>query len=184
MLSGEHEGKCSIVRWLSKGGNNLWFQDGTLNIPVPISVVRRTHLPHLQTLQYTKDRGYDVKPGDVVRVARGPEYQTKGVVRNVDFPNARLSLLSDIDHSLVSNIFLDLCITDFQQVNVPISFVIKVRNASLDSFKKDIGQEVFIIGGDRKGYRATLYSFTSENCTVAVHGQQRIKIELKDVATR
>ncbi|KAG1823064.1 hypothetical protein EV424DRAFT_1346538 [Suillus variegatus] len=169
VLSGEHEGKCSIVRWLSKGGNNLWFQDGTLNIPVPISVVQRMHLPHLQTLQYTKDRGYDVKPGDVVRVACGPEYQMKGVMRNVDFPNARLSLLSDIDHSLV---------------NVPISFMIKVRNASLDSFKKDIGQEVFIIGGDRKGYQATLYSFTSENCTVAVHGQQRIKIELKDVATR
>jgi hypothetical protein len=73
---------------------------------------------------------------------------------------------------------------DFLQVEVPISFVIKVRNASLDSFKKDIGQEVFIIGGDRKGYRATLYSFTSENCIVAVHGQQRTKIETKDVATR
>ncbi|KAG0703420.1 hypothetical protein DFH29DRAFT_998559 [Suillus ampliporus] len=148
VLIGEHIGKCGIV---------------------PISVVRRTHLPHLQTLQYMQDKGYDVKPGDVVRVARGPEYQTKGVVRSVDFPNARLTLLSDIDHSLVE---------------VPISFVIKVRNASLDSFKKDIGQEVFIIGGDRKGYRATLYSFTSENCIVAVHGQQRTKIEPKDVATR
>ncbi|KAG2747121.1 hypothetical protein P692DRAFT_20739658 [Suillus brevipes Sb2] len=169
VLIGEHIGKCGIVRWLPKGGKTLWFQDGTLHIPVPISYVRRTHLPHLQTLQYTQDKGYDVKPGDVVRVARGPEYQTKGVVRSVDFPNARLTLLSDIDHSLVE---------------VPISFVIKVRNASLDSFKKDIGQEVFIIGGDRKGYRATLYSFTSENCIVAVHGQQRTKIETKDVATR
>jgi transcription elongation factor len=111
VLVGEHIGKCGIVRWLPKGGGTLWFQDGTLYIPVPIAVVRRTHLPHLQTLQFTKDKGYDVKPGDIVRVARGPEYQTKGIVRSVDFPNARLTLLSDIDHSLVSNIFLNLCIS-------------------------------------------------------------------------
>jgi hypothetical protein len=67
---------------------------------------------------------------------------------------------------------------------VPIGFVIKLQNASLDFFKKDIGQEVFIIGGDRKGYRATLYSFSSETCTVAIHGQQRTTIQLKDVVTR
>ncbi|KAG1836146.1 hypothetical protein DFJ58DRAFT_847138 [Suillus subalutaceus] len=169
VLIGEHIGKCGIVHWLPKGGDNLWFQDGTLHIPVPISVVQWMHLPHLQTLQYTQDKGYDVKPGDVVRVTRGPEYQTKGVVQSVDFPNARLTLLSDIDHALVE---------------VPISFVIKVHNVSLDSFKKDIGKEVFIIGGDRKGYQGTLYSFTSENCIVAVHGQQRTKIKPKDVATR
>ncbi|KAG2086017.1 uncharacterized protein F5147DRAFT_659334 [Suillus discolor] len=109
------------------------------------------------------------KPGDVVRVARGPEYPAKGVVRSVDFPNTCLTLLSEIDHSLV---------------HVPIGFVIKVYNVSLDSFKKDIGQEVFIIGGGRKGYRATLYSFNSTDCTVALHGQQHTKIQLKDVATR
>jgi transcription elongation factor len=113
VLFGEHIGKCGIVRWLPKGADSLWFQDGTLNFPVPISFIRRTHLPHLQTLQYTKDRGYDVKPGDVVRVVRGPEYLMKGVVRSVDFPKARLTLLSDIDHSLVSNIFLNLRISDF-----------------------------------------------------------------------
>ena len=73
---------------------------------------------------------------------------------------------------------------DFWQVDVPIGFVIKLQNASLDSFKKDIGQEVFIIGGDRKGYRATLYSFSSETCTVAIHGQQCTTIQLKDVVTR
>lgn len=74
--------------------------------------------------------------------------------------------------------------SDFRQIDVPIGFVIKVHDANLDSFKKDIGQEVYIIGGDRKGYRATLYSFSSTDCTVALHGQQRTKIQLKDVATR
>ncbi|KAG1788772.1 uncharacterized protein HD556DRAFT_1447617 [Suillus plorans] len=151
VLMGEHIGKSGIVHWLSKGGNYLWFQHESLNIPVPIKVVQRIFKP--QTLQYMQDKGYNVKPGDVVRVARGSEYPVKGV----------------IDHSLV---------------HVPIGFVIKVYNVSLDSFKKDIGQEVFIIGGGRKGYRATLYSFNSTDCTVALHGQQRTKIQLKDVATR
>ncbi|KAG1744338.1 hypothetical protein EDD22DRAFT_958636 [Suillus occidentalis] len=166
-LLGNTWGNLASVRWLSKGGNYLWFQHESSNIPVPIQTVQR--IPNLQTLQFTQDRGYDVKAGDVVKVARGPEYPTKGVVRNVDFPNARLTLLTETDHSLV---------------NVPIGFIIKVRNASLDSFKKDIGQEVYIIGGDRKGYRATLYSLSSTDCTVALHGQQRTKIQLKDVATR
>ncbi|KAG2029836.1 hypothetical protein BDR03DRAFT_1017858 [Suillus americanus] len=167
VLVGEHMGKSGIVRWLSKGGNYLWFQHESSYIPVPIKTVQR--IPNLQTLQYTQDRGYDVKAGDVVKVARGPEYLMKGVVRSVDFPNARLTLLAETDHSLV---------------DVPIGFVIKVRDASLDSFKKDIGQEVYIIGGDRKGYRAMLYSLSSMDCTVALHGQQRTKIQLKDVATR
>ncbi|KAG2092151.1 uncharacterized protein F5147DRAFT_779772 [Suillus discolor] len=169
VLVGEHMGKYGIVCWLPKGGDNIWFQHETLNIPVPISCVQRTHLPHLQMLQYTKDKGYDVKPGDVVRVACGPEYQMKGIVQSINFPHARLTLLSDIDYSLV---------------DVPISFVIKVCNANPDSFKKEIGQEVFIIGGDHKGYQATLYSLTSENCTVAVHGQQRTTLQLQNVATR
>ncbi|KAG1844931.1 hypothetical protein DFJ58DRAFT_731007 [Suillus subalutaceus] len=167
VLVEEHMGKTGIVRWLSKGGNYLWFQDGSLIIPVPIVAAQR--IPNLQTLQFTQDRGYDVRPGDVVRVACGPNYTTKGVIRRVDFINAHLTLLSEIDHSLV---------------NVPIGFVIKLQNASLDSFKKDIRQEVFIIGSDRKGYQATLYSFSSETCTVAIHGQQRTTIQLKDVVTR
>ncbi|KIK35767.1 hypothetical protein CY34DRAFT_95509, partial [Suillus luteus UH-Slu-Lm8-n1] len=167
VLIGEHMGKSGIVRWLSKGGNYLWFQHESSNIPVPIKTVQQ--IPNLQTLQFTQDRGYDVKAGDVVKVARGPEYSTKGVVQSVDFPNTRLTLLAETDHSLV---------------DVPIGFVIKVHDTSLDSFKKDIGQEVYIIGGDYKGYRATLYSLSSMDCTVALHRQQRTKIQLKNVATR
>ncbi|KAG1749183.1 hypothetical protein EDD22DRAFT_850974 [Suillus occidentalis] len=102
VLVGEHIGKCDIVHWLPKGGDGLWFQDGTFNIPVPMAVVWRTCLPHLQTLQFMKDKGYDVGPGNIV--------------------------------------------------DVPTSFMMKIHNASLDSFKQDIGQEVFIIGGDHKGY--------------------------------
>jgi hypothetical protein len=59
-----------------------------------------------------------------------------------------------------------------------------VQNANLSSFKKDIGQEVFVIGGKWKGYRGTLHSFTTNNCTVALHGQQRMTFELHEVATK
>ncbi|KAG1837945.1 hypothetical protein C8R48DRAFT_782522 [Suillus tomentosus] len=69
-------------------------------------------------------------------------------------------------------------------INVPIRFVIKTHNASLDSFKKDIGHEVFVIGGQRKGYRGTLDSLSLETCTVAVRGQVRATLKLHDVVTK
>ncbi|KAG1803418.1 uncharacterized protein BJ212DRAFT_1487019 [Suillus subaureus] len=125
VLVGEHFKKCSIVEWFPMGSAMLWFQDmdpmlsgddvgtsvGLLRIQVPVAVVQRTKLP--DTLKYTQERGYDVRPGDVMSVAHGLEYQRKGVVQNIDFPNARLTFLSDSDHSLI---------------NVPIRFVIKPRS--------------------------------------------------------
>ncbi|KAG1787811.1 uncharacterized protein HD556DRAFT_1448317 [Suillus plorans] len=178
VLNGKHMGKRGVVDWYCKGSTNLWFRDiltedsresssGLGIISVPVTTVQRTSLTH--TIQYTKDKGYDVRPGDVVTVARGPEYQAKGVVHSVDIPNASLTILCSGDQSL-------LC--------VPIRFVTKIRNAFLDLFRNDIGHEVFVISGNRKGYRATLYSLSFETCTVAVHGQQRIKLKLNEVATR
>ncbi|KAG2114669.1 uncharacterized protein F5147DRAFT_649832 [Suillus discolor] len=95
--------------------------------------------------------------GDIVTVACGPEYQMKGVVHNIDIPNAHLTMLCDGDQSL-------LC--------VPIRFVTKICNTFLDSFHNDIGQKVFIIGGNQKGYRAMLccvwvtadYTQTAQSC--------------------
>ncbi|KAG1729749.1 hypothetical protein EDD22DRAFT_960815 [Suillus occidentalis] len=70
------------------------------------------------------------------------------------------------------------------KVTVPIAFVAKVCNVDLDRFKKDIGQEVYIIAGDRKGYRATLRSFGVKTCIVAPYGQTYIELDLCDVVTR
>lgn len=174
----------------------LWFHDaspvlagddvgssvGPFRIQVPVTIIQRTKLPN--TLRYTKDKGYDVRPGDVVSIARGPDYQSKGVVQSVDFPNARLTLLSDSDHSLVSIKHIDSSMSDLPQIDVPITFIIKKSNVSLDSFNKIIGHEVFIVGGDRKGYRATLHNITSDTCTVAVHGQAHTTLRCQDIATR
>lgn len=71
-----------------------------------------------------------------------------------------------------------------EQVDVPIGFVTKILNASLDSFNKVIGQEVFVVGGDRKGFRAMLYGIGGETCIVAINGQARTTLKCKDVVTK
>lgn len=119
VFRGVQRGKRGIVQWFPKGGTHLWFQDtkpmvsGTpSSVCVPAVCVQRTHLN--ETLQYTKEKGYDVRPGDIVSVLRGPEYQRKGVVESVDFLNGRLTLISDSDSSLVSIIHLDLNVSDLR----------------------------------------------------------------------
>lgn len=62
--------------------------------------------------------------------------------------------------------------------------MVKIRNMSLDTFKSVIGKEVFVIHGQHKGYRATLYDIGREDCSVALHGQKRILLKLPEVATR
>ncbi|KAG1897337.1 uncharacterized protein F5891DRAFT_982725 [Suillus fuscotomentosus] len=165
VLAGEHWKKCGIVEWIPTGGTMLWFRDaspvlagddvesgvGPFRIQVPVTIVQRTKLPN--TLRYTKDKGYDVRPGDVT-------IKAKGSYRASTFQTARLTLLSDSDHSLI---------------DVPITFVIKKSNI--------IGHEVFIVGGDRKGYRATLHDVASDTCTVTVHGQARTTLRRQDVVT-
>jgi hypothetical protein len=121
VLKGEHVGKCRVINWFPKGDTKLLFRDiftvdndesssGLSSISVPVAIVQR--MSTTQTIQFTKERGYDIKPGDVMTVVRGPEYEAKGVVQSVDFPNARLTLLCDIDHTLVSTIHLDSGISD------------------------------------------------------------------------
>ncbi|KAG1765876.1 hypothetical protein EV702DRAFT_1050865 [Suillus placidus] len=180
ILIREDKGKCGIVAWFPAGETQLWFWyvntrtkgDTKHSSRLPIFKIPTTFVRWMglsQTLKYTKEKGYDVKPGDVVRVAHGPEYQMKGVVQSVDFPKARLTLLSENDRSLI---------------DIPIDFVVKLRNAPLDSFNDVIGQEVFVIRGNQKGYQATLYNIGREFCTIAMHGQARTEFKCQDIATR
>ncbi|KAG1812761.1 uncharacterized protein BJ212DRAFT_1301259 [Suillus subaureus] len=124
------------------GGTDLWFQDESLQnfiagatkyylgppiIQVPVATIWQMHLP--QTIKFTREKGYDIKPGDVIEVAHSPEYQMKGIV----------------------------------QV---------------------IGQEVFMVRGDQKGFQAMLYGIGSGNCTIAINGQARTTLKCQDVVTR
>ncbi|KAG0698113.1 hypothetical protein DFH29DRAFT_878242 [Suillus ampliporus] len=156
VLIGDWLGKSGTVQWASNGF--IWFQDDSdllrINdrsgvappfIQVAATMVECTRLS--ATLKFTKEHGYDVRPGDVVSVARGPEFRTQGMI------------------------------------TVPIRFVTKMRNADLDAFNNYINKEVFIIGGLKKGFWATLYDLSTDTCTLAVHGQPRMTTSCCDVAT-
>ncbi|KAG2357560.1 hypothetical protein BDR07DRAFT_1490591 [Suillus spraguei] len=169
---GEHKGKHGVMDWCAKGDTNIWFQDIFIlkntelsSISVPAAIVQRTDIGKI--IQYTKERGYDIRPGDVMTVICGSEYEVKGVVQLIDFPNAHLTLLCHGNHSLL---------------NVPIKFVMKVHDANLDHFKKDIGTEVFIIAGEQKGFQATLHSFGPKTCIFAMCGQKVIQLKPYKVA--
>ncbi|KAG1900758.1 uncharacterized protein F5891DRAFT_979988 [Suillus fuscotomentosus] len=78
VLDGKHTGKCGVVDWLSKGDSYLWFRDlftpvdtksGLSSISVPIAMVQQMDL--MRTIQYTKERGYNVKPGDTQGANKG-----------------------------------------------------------------------------------------------------------------
>jgi ribosomal protein L24 len=190
VFGGHYAGKCGVIAWVSPGETSVYLRvddkicgsSGPAMIKVLSIWIRRTRLA--PTIKYTKDKGYDVGCGDFVNVARGPEYQTTGVVQNVDFPSACLTLLSQTDSSLVSPDHLNSNISNRQQVNVPMRFVVKTRNATVDTFKNVIGKEVFVIQGQHKGYRATLYDIGREHCSVALPGQKRIMLKLSEVVTR
>ncbi|KAG2112352.1 uncharacterized protein F5147DRAFT_771418 [Suillus discolor] len=177
VFEGEYLGKSGIVEWFPTGSTILFLRDADLDmnvdnmegpplVQVPVAMVQQTCLPPI--IEYTKDRGYDVKPGDFMSVVHGPEFWTTGFVHSVDFPTARMKIQSSSDYSLIE---------------VPIRFAIMLRKKSVDEFKSVIGREVFIIRGDLKGYRATLYSIASDTCTVAIHGQRRVTLKHHDVAT-
>ncbi|KAI5997586.1 hypothetical protein EDD15DRAFT_2194623 [Pisolithus albus] len=105
------------------------------------------------TLQFSKERGYDVTIGDRVRVARGPALGVEGPVRTVDIIAGRLTVVSE----------------DGPWHDVPIGFCVKVQDYSLRDVERHVGREVWIISGPSKGYRGTLRSVGRTTCQVAIH---------------
>jgi ribosomal protein L24 len=190
VLGGQYIGKCGIISWFPLGKTSsvyLRVDDKVCStglVMIEVLLVWTQQILLAKTIKYTKDKGYDVKPGDFVDVVCRPEYQMTGVVQSIDFPMARLTLLSQTDGSLVSSDHMNSIISNWRQVNVPMWFVVKICNASLDTFKDIIGKEVFIIQGQHKGYQVTLYDIRSEHCSVALHGQKWILLKHSEVATR
>ncbi|KAG2102325.1 hypothetical protein BD769DRAFT_1393674 [Suillus cothurnatus] len=160
------QGKCGIVQWAL--GGFIWFQDdGELIkanddssmvppfIHIAASSIQCTCLP--ATITLTKDYGYDLRPRDAVCVACGPEFHTEGVMCAIDFASAWLTLETEL---------LEL-----------------MHNAPLNTFNKFINKEVFVIGGIKKGYCATLYNISTDTCIITVHNQPYMTIRCCDVAT-
>ncbi|KAI6136004.1 hypothetical protein F5141DRAFT_1059265 [Pisolithus sp. B1] len=95
----------------------------------------------LATLQFSKERGYDVTVGNHVQVAHGP-----AVARH-------LTVLSE----------------DGPWHDVPISSCVKLQDYSLRDIECQVGHEVWIISGPKKGYRGTLQLVGRTTCEVAIH---------------
>jgi hypothetical protein len=107
--------------WYAKGSTNLWFSDaltehsretssGLSSISVSVAMVQQMNLTH--TIQHTKDKSYDVRPGDVITVAHGLDYGAKGVMRSIYIPNAHLTILCNSDRLLISTIHFISNISD------------------------------------------------------------------------
>ncbi|KIN98783.1 hypothetical protein M404DRAFT_31100 [Pisolithus tinctorius Marx 270] len=93
------------------------------------------------TLQFSKEKGWDVSKGDLIQVIWGPAVDVKGVVCSVDLITATLTLESE----------------DGPWHNIPINFCTKLRDYSLCDAERHIGCEVWIISGPNKGYIASRF---------------------------
>ncbi|KAI6009171.1 hypothetical protein EDC04DRAFT_2906667 [Pisolithus marmoratus] len=114
-------------------------ENDTLFSQVSVSMDEALIVPP-STLQFSRERGYDVTIGDRVRVVCGPAVDIEGLVHSVDFVSGHLTVLSD----------------DGPLHDVLIGFCIKLENHSLRDVERQVGREVWIISGPKKGYRGTL----------------------------
>ncbi|KAI6038183.1 hypothetical protein EDC04DRAFT_2604269 [Pisolithus marmoratus] len=161
VISGPHKGLCGTLHWHSgreilitpstlqqadpdnlgdKGksraqepevlGGDGDIDEGSDLIQVSVSMDEVLIIPP-STLQFSREKGYDVTIGDRVRVAR---------------------VLAD----------------DGPLHNVLIGFCVKLENHSLRDVERQVGHEVWIISGPRKGYRGTLRSVGRTYCNVAI----------------
>ncbi|KAI5984505.1 hypothetical protein EDD15DRAFT_2375158 [Pisolithus albus] len=135
---------------VASGGGDIDENSDLIQVIVSMDDVIITPPP---TLQFSKERGYDVSPGDHVWVARGPAVGAEGCICTVDFPSGRLTVLSE----------------DGPWHDVPISFCAKVEDYSLRDQEYHVGREVWIISGPSKGCRGTLRSVGRTLCTVGIH---------------
>ncbi|KAI5980848.1 hypothetical protein EDC04DRAFT_2617888 [Pisolithus marmoratus] len=70
------------------------IDEGSDLVQVSVSMDEALIVPP-STLQFSRERGYDVTIGDRVRVVRGPAVDIEGLVHSVDFVSGHLTVLSD-----------------------------------------------------------------------------------------
>ncbi|KAG9308195.1 hypothetical protein JVU11DRAFT_12290 [Chiua virens] len=116
--------------------------------------------PASNTLKFTKEKGYDVTVGDEVRIARGTHWGNRGVVKKVDWFKGRLDVM--FYHG----------VTD----TVPITRCVKVADFSMRESSKLIGKEVWVIRGQFKGRRATLYALGRDCSVVSLPGHPSVNL--------
>ncbi|KAI6101606.1 hypothetical protein EDD17DRAFT_1764260 [Pisolithus thermaeus] len=118
------KGKSKADESETTGGDNDINEDSNL-VQVPVSMDDAIILP-LPTLQFSKERGYDVSIGDCVQVVHGPAVSAEGLVHAVNFVSGCLTMLSD----------------DGPWHNVPIGFCMKLENYSLCDVERQRNAEL------------------------------------------
>ncbi|KAI6044432.1 hypothetical protein EDC04DRAFT_2599474 [Pisolithus marmoratus] len=182
VISGPHKGLCGMLHWHSgckilitpstlqqadpdnlgdKGKSRAQepevlsgdgdIDEGSDLIQVSVSMDKVLIIPP-STLQFSREKGYDVTISDHVRVACGPAVGIEGLICSVDFISGHLTVLAD----------------DGPLHNVLIGFCIKLENHSLRDIERQVGREVWIISSPRKGYRGTLRSVGRTYCNVTI----------------
>ncbi|KAI6037654.1 hypothetical protein EDC04DRAFT_2604570 [Pisolithus marmoratus] len=131
------------------GDGNI--DEGSDLIQVSVSMDKALITPP-STLQFSREREYDVTIGDCVQVVHGPAVDIKGLICSVDFISGCLTVLSD----------------DGPLHDVLIGFCIKLENHSLCDVECQVGCEVWIISSPRKGYRGMLQSVSRTYCNVMI----------------
>ena len=206
---GPYKGAQAIIEWMDLEGTQVWIyikgreetKVPAVNLPVNS---REKHIDHqvdylmvavkihnirvqrpLDTLTFSKEKGYDVCQGDSIEVMRGNWFRAKGVVQMVHFEKGLLDFMCDVDTQkvcLICEIFRECAHLSFQ-ITVPITFCRKFTERSDLQLSRWVGRDVWVIGGDKKGYRATLNSLGRGFSWVALQGHQLIQLKNKQIAT-
>ncbi|KAI5994381.1 hypothetical protein EDD15DRAFT_2366460 [Pisolithus albus] len=180
---GPYAGRRGIIEWISPDGK-VWVSDrgkgqskgsaladGQTPAPgrnmVAMDMSDLVIEPALNTLTFSKDKGYNVAVGDTVEVARGQWCHSEGLVKAVDLTKTSLDVMRTADGT---------------QINVPITFVRKIKERSDYGLSNFVGRDVWIIAGDRKGSWATLRSLGRTSSWVGLFGQL-IEMKNNQVAT-
>ena len=71
----------------------------------------------------------------------------------------------------------------FIQVTVPIIFCCKIRDRLDLQLSRWVGRDVWVVSGEKKGYRATLKSLRRGLSLVALQGHQLIQLKNEQIAT-
>jgi len=119
---GAYKGAEAPIEWMSINGTawiyvqekeksfttqtSLEQQPSYIMVPVEVHEIRVYRAA--RTLNFTKERGYDVYAGDCVEVARGKWFRSKGTVQAVDFDKASLDLVCEMDGQKVSILLYSL----------------------------------------------------------------------------
>jgi hypothetical protein len=59
----------------------------------------------------------------------------------------------------------------------------KISDYSPPKVTDSIGHDVWMIGGNQKGFRATLRSMSHDSCVVSMPGYHSLTMKLRDVCT-